>query len=330
MVNSQASSVLSPEVMLKEHFVKHGYCVAPGLFDPTAAKDLLDTVRAHHRFDEKLFFTEDEWERSPKTHRHTNPGPGYNVLEKFPDKLDFVEQSPEFQKVAEALLGCGYRIFHKKLICRIPRTMIPGWLQRKIEGRPTNTFNTFMHPEFRTISFFFENDLHQDVQDWSRVNAAQREHRIITMYVYLDMVTSKDAPVVLLPDTHIFGATPFQHNIERVGQSDHWRYTDVQGRSMERPLVRVMGDAGDAAMWHGCLLHGSHPIQDGRLRISLRYILARSADPAPCGIDEINDQIMGPAYLEEDYSAGSRATPEGTWTMEHNDFTRMGLLNLAD
>lgn len=310
-------------VKFREQFLQTGFCEMPGVFDKTCARDLLHSIRSLMPFDEGLFFSEAQWEASSKSHRHTNPGPGYNVLETVANKLDFIENNEEFRRYASELLGKDFQILRKKAVCRIPQNIIPDWLQKKIAGRPTNTFNAFMHPQFRTISYFYENDLHQDILEWSRW--MPREHRIVTMYVYLDDVTVDDAPVVLMPRSHTLGATPYQHQITQKADGQLWRYERSDGRFIEEPLTQITGEAGHSSFWHGLTIHAAPPIANGRLRISLRYVLGRSLDDTSlCAIDALESQIDGPLYLEEDYSAGANANDAGMWTLQHTDFTRMG------
>ncbi len=313
--------------VVQDHLTREGYIGLPDLFDPKAAKDLLDAVLSIRRFDSSLFLSEAEWDASPKTHKNTNPGPGFNVLEKFPEKLDFVEKNPSFQAVLNGLLGPQYRILTKKLVCRLSWNKVPGWLQQRVRGTPCNTFGAYMHPQYRDITYFLDNDLHQDVQDFARMPVATRDHRYITLYVYLDEVTENDAPVHLLPATHILGATPFQHDINYNADKDSWIYTGPSAEAVESKMLRLTGAGGYAGLWHSCIIHGAPPVKEGHLRISLRYLIGRDPDATACGLDDINWHIRGPLHLEEDFTPGSRATYDGLWNLRMTDFIRMGYAN---
>jgi hypothetical protein len=75
-------------------------------------------------------------------------------------------------------------------------------------------------------------------------------------------------------------------------------------------------------MWHSCLLHGTPQVADGHFRLSLRYIVARSPNPAPCGVDSINAVVDGPLFLEKDFTPGANASVDGFWNMEASDYIR--------
>lgn len=300
---------------------KEGYLEWPGLLDAQGAKDLHSAILATREIGPSLFLSEAEWEASPKSHARTNPGPGYNLLEKMEDKLDFIHHNPELNRALTALLGKGFKWYQKKLVCRLPATSIPGWLYARIKDKPANSFGAFIKPPYRDIGYFYDADLHQDIHDWPRW--PHKEHRLLTLYAYLDDAGADDAPLHLLPGTHVLGATPFQHDVRRIPGTDDWLYRDGKGHEVTSRLKTITGKAGYAGIWHSCLLHGSRYIHSGKPRISLRYLVARSDDPAPCLLDEINRKITGPLYPEEDTTAGATARADGFWTMEHTDFTRL-------
>ena len=304
-----------------KQFTENGYCEFPSLLDATEAAHLFAAVQATRKFDESLFMTEEEWENSPKSHRNTNPGPGNNILEKLQGDLGFVEGNSSLQSQLETLLGRGFKWYSKKLVCRLPKTAIPGWLQEKLRGRPSNTLGAFMHPRYRDISYYFDNDVHQDILEWPRMPQDNREHRIVTLYIYLHPVTMDHSPVALLPGTHRFGATPFQHDLTRSMESDRWTYRDGRGRQTESDFKILTGGPGYAALWHSCLLHGGvGTTRPDCVRISLRYILGRSKEASHCLLDEINEKIEGPLYLEADFNPGANSNQDGTWNLRPNDF----------
>src|SRR5688500_10358675 len=105
--------------MLQNSLINEGYIELKNLFDTVTSKKLLNAILATRDFDASLFLSEEEWETSPKSHKQTNPGPGFNVLEKFPEKLDFIEKNAEFRSLLSALLGPDHRILTCKLVCRL-------------------------------------------------------------------------------------------------------------------------------------------------------------------------------------------------------------------
>jgi hypothetical protein len=306
------------------HFLSEGFCEFPALLNARDAAGLFDAVKSTRRFDGSLFLSEAEWEAGPKTHKHTNPGPGYNILEKFPEKLGFVENDTRLAAFLARLLGGRYHILSKKLVCRLSWNMVPPWLQRKVKGKPGNTFGAYIHQPYRDMVYFLDNDLHQDIQDWNRMPEGQREHRFITLYAYLGEVTPFDAPVHILPGTHALGATPFQHQVTCNDSTGIWTYQDDKGNRIESHMQVLTGTAGYVALWHPCLIHGAPPVKEGHFRISLRYLIARSPGDAPCLLDEMNSTIKGPLYLDEDYTPGAKADKYGQWNLRMTDFIRRG------
>jgi hypothetical protein len=152
--------------------------------------------------------------------------------------------------------------------------------------------------------------------------ADRREHRFVTLYVYLGDVSLDDAPVYIMPKTHLLGATPFQHDVRYDAPTGGWTYRDGRGGSVSGQMLPVTGKTGHAGMWHPCLIHGGPPIREGHFRISLRYLVARSLDPAPCALDAINQTVKGPLFLETDTTAGANANPDGMWNLKMTDFIR--------
>lgn len=313
-----------PAQSAAQNFIINGFSEIPSLLDAHAASQLYTSIKKKRRFNQSLFMTEQQWNAGPKTHKNTNPGPDFNMLNQFSKELEFVEKNVKLLTILEEILGRNFTWYSKKLVCRPPKNAIPDWLQKKIAGKPSNTLGAFMHPEYRDISYHLDNDLHQDILEWPRMPKDKKEHRIITLYIYLHDVTPEHAPVALLPESHRFGATPYQHDITYNKAKNQWRYTDTRGHTMQAVLKPLIGHAGYAAMWHPCLIHGGGGAvaNDDQMRLSLRYILARSDDPAPCALDEINKTIKGPLYLEEDYNPGARANKDGTWNLKTNDFLK--------
>ena len=306
---------------LLDLFSREGFCELPGVLDAASARDLFERARALHPFDSSMFMSEQEWESGPKSHKLTNPGPGNNALEKLADPIAFVRDNKQFDSLMTELLGKNFKWLHGKLVCRLPNSALPHWLAKKIAGKPANTLGAFMPPEYRDFTYLLDTDLHQDIQDWNRMPPATRDHRFITLYVYLNDVTPDEAPITMVPGSHRFGATAHQHDVTYDARG--WTYRDDAGREMTCSLKPLIGQAGYMGFWHPSMLHGSHlPPKDGHLRISLRYLLARSDDPAPCRIDEVNAAIDGPLYLERDYNPGMNADKDGMWTLKPSDYMK--------
>lgn len=296
----------------------------PPVLDPVKAAELQSLVFSMQPFDQKLFMTWDEWEASPKSHKNTNPGPGTSILEKIEDRLDFVEKNPQLRAILSDLLGPHYHIYLKKLVCRLPRKSIPDWVYEIIGKSTANSLGAFIRPEYRNISYYFDVDVHQDILEWPRQPADRKEHRLLYMYIHLSNVTEQNSPLTFFRESHRFGATPYQHDIKHVSGND-WRYHDpLQDRTMTTEFWPLLGKAGHAALWHPCMLHGSHPVKNDTIRLALRYVLARDKEAKHCLVDDINDSIDGKLYLENDHNPGAHANKDGSFNLRDNDFTLIG------
>lgn len=261
----------------------------PGL-DPQAAGGLLKAVRTMRAFDSSLFLTEAEFDADPQ-HVGVNPRPGRNLLDWFGDRLDFVETAPQVTAALTAVLGAGYQVMDKKLVCGVPAKAVPDWLMRRISGNPVNNLGAYVRPEYRDVTYFMGIDFHQDLIDHKG-----READFITLYVYLHPVGAADAPLFLLEDSHRLGATVFPHELTR--NPAGWTYGDGHGQRIPTRQVMLTGDAGYAAMWHACTLHGTQPDAADEERISLRYLIAK-APGARAGIDRVNAMLAGPVSLAD-------------------------------
>lgn len=303
---------------------QQGLSELPGLFDQASALALQKTILSLQPFDETLFLTEEEWEASPKSHKNTNPGPLNNLLNEVQNQLGFVEDNPQLKALLSEILGPGWRIYLKKLVCRLPGRSIPGWVRHIIGDSTANSLGAFIRPQYRNISYYYDVDVHQDILEWPRQPADNKEHRLLYMYVHLGEVTADNSPLCFFKESHRFGATPYQHEISHK-QGTSWEYREpVQGRAMTTELWPLLGKAGHAAIWHPCLLHGSHPVQNDSVRLALRYVLARDKQAEQCLLDGVNSAIEGLPYLAHDHNPGANANKDGSFNLRHNDFTRMG------
>ena len=272
-----------------DDFIAAGYHAFPRGVDAIAAAALLADVRATRRFDASLFLTEAAFDADPR-YVGVNPEPGRNLLERFEDRLGFVEADPGIVAGLTDLLGEGYEILNRKLVCGVPATSVPAWLKARITDNPVNNLGAYVRPEYRDVTYFYGIDFHQDLIDFKG-----READFVTLYVYLHEVGPRDAPLYLLEGSHRLGATVFPHRLTRTGEA--WRYAD--GRRGEAWTLQRMltGPAGFAAVWHACTLHGTQPHAADHERISLRYLFAKGRGPA--GLDRVNATLSGPLRLAD-------------------------------
>jgi hypothetical protein len=273
-------------------FIQSGRHVFPEPVDPAAAGELLAMIRAERAFDASLFLSEAEFDADPQ-YVGVNPRPGRNLLDRFADRLDFVERSPQIVEALAGLLGEDYQILNRKIVCGVPEREIPGWLTARIKGNPVNNLGAYVRPPFRDVTYFYGIDFHQDLIDYK-----ERSADFITLYVYLHSVGRQDAPLYVLDGSHALGATTFPHDLRPDGPG-HWVYGDRRGQERLLRQEVLVGPAGRAAIWHACTLHGTQPDAADHERISLRYLLARGQSAQQAGIDIVNASLRGPLALAE-------------------------------
>ena len=294
-----------------ETFAEAGYYAFPQGVDPRVSALLLADVRATRAFDASLFLSEAEFDGDPQ-YVGVNPRPGRNLLERFEGQLGFVEQAPQVVAGLTELLGEGYEILNKKLVCGVPASDVPAWLKARIEGRPVNNLGAYVRPEYRDITYFYGIDFHQDLIDYK-----DREADFVTLYVYLHPVGDQDAPLYLLENSHSLGASVFPHDLTRTGPAA-WRYRNgAHGEVMARQHM-LTGPAGFTAMWHACTLHGTQPHQADRARLSLRYLFAKTG-ARPAGIDAVNAGLSGPTRIE---STRVDLAADGSAVLKQNSVNR--------
>ncbi len=274
-----------------DDFARRGFHMFGQPVDPAAAADLLSALRADRRYDDSLFLSETEFDADPQ-YRGVNPRPGRNLLEQFEDRLGFVEQAPQIVGGLTALLGPGYRIMDRKVVCGVPAKSIPPWLKARIAGNPVNNLGAYVKPCNRDVTYFYGIDFHQDLIDFK-----EREADFVTLYVYLHRVTRADAPLFVLENSHSLGASVFPHDLTRGAAPDSWLYRNPPvGEAMTRQVV-LTGDAGFTAVWHACTLHGTQPDDGDEERISLRYLFA-PADGLRGGLHGVNQGLGVPLSLQ--------------------------------
>ncbi|THD50812.1 MAG: hypothetical protein E8A12_22015 [Phenylobacterium sp.] len=270
-------------------FIRDGAHLFDQPLDPAACADLLTAIKATRDFGSALFLSEGDFDADPQ-YIGVNPKPGRNLLERFEAQLGFVEQAPQIVEGITALLGPDYEILNKKVVCGVPAASVPEWLRKRILGNPVNNLGAYVRPQYRDVTYFYGIDFHQDLIDYKA-----READFLTLYIYLHPVTRADAPLYLLEGSHQLGGSVFPHNLTRIGDTD-WLYRNGEhGEVVARQKV-LTGDAGFAAMWHACTLHGTQPDAADHERISLRYLVARRQD-SPTGLDAVNARLRGPLSL---------------------------------
>ena len=271
-----------------EDFVERGFHAFAQPLDATAAARLLAKIRATRRFDGSLFLSEASFDADPQ-YTGVNPRPGRNLLEGRDDDLAFVERDPAVIATLTELLGEGYETLNRKVVCGVPASAVPAWLKARITDNPVNNLGAYVRPDYRDVTYFYGIDFHQDLIDFK-----DRDADFVTLYVYLHPVGAHDAPLYLLEESHRPGATLFPHDLVREGAA--WRYRDRRGGEALCRQRMLVGEAGFAAVWHACTLHGTQPDAADNERLSLRYLFAKRPGAA-CGLDTVNAALAGPIRL---------------------------------
>lgn len=272
-----------------EDFDRAGYHVFADGVDADDAEGLLAAIRQTRAFDSSLFLSEAEFDADP-VYVGVNPREGRNLLDSFADYLGFVERDPGIVEGLTAVLGGGYRLLNRKIVCGVPASAVPDWLKRRITDNPVNNLGAYVRPAYRDVTYFYGIDFHQDLIDFK-----DRDADFVTLYVYLHPVGVHDAPLFLLENSHSLGATLFPHDLTR--NEAGWLYTDRKGGSVQTTQKMLTGEAGYAAMWHPCTLHGTQPDAADNERLSLRYLFAKKPGARAAGIDAVNARLRGPMRL---------------------------------
>lgn len=274
----------------KELFLEDGFIDLGEVLDKNATHDLLEQVYTSRDFSSALFIDEEQHRKNPR-YTKTNPGPGINFTEKV--DLSFIEENPSFRNAMTTVLGPDYNILLKKFVVGVPDDWIPDWVIREISGLGATNLGSYIKPEFHDITFFHGIDFHQDLVDHPK-----RKADFVTLYVYLDNVIDGMSPLVIVPKSHIFGATTFPHKITVHNGTNKLTYEDRRGRKGDFNFKFLTGGAGNIYFWSQLTLHGTQPQGVTKPRISLRYQIERGKNDEPCLIDEFNNQIDGPLLLE--------------------------------
>ncbi len=274
-----------------ENFRLRGYHPFARPVDVAASAKLLARARATRAFDESLFLSEAEFDANP-TYKGVNPIPGRNLLDQFSDDLGFVEQDPMLVEGLSALLGPDFEILNRKFVCGMPQDLIPAWVRQRLLGNPVNNLGAYIRPEYRDITYFYGIDFHQDVIDFP-----ERPADMITLYVYLHDVTMHDAPLYLLENSHLLGATVFPHTVVRSVEGS-WTYSAPGRGEVSCRQIILTGGAGYTAMWGGCTLHGTQPDRGDRERLSLRYLIVPKPGTS-CPLDALNAELGYPVILRQ-------------------------------
>jgi len=275
---------------LEDNFLNHGFVDLGSVLDKELCQTLLKDIYKTRNFGHDLFISEEEHRKNPRWTK-TNPGPGINLTEKF--DLDFIEKNKSFQESMEKILGPGYKIMLKKFIVGVPTDWVPKWIYKETKDQMTSNLGPYIKPIYHDMTYFRGIDFHQDIIDHK-----SRISDFITLYIYLDDVQMGMSPLVVIPGSHVFGATTFPHNVKVNWDQGTCVYSDTNDNSTELNYKFLTGNSGQVYFWSALTLHGTQSQTSEKPRISLRYLIERSKNSGKFLIDKLNDSIEGNLSLE--------------------------------
>lgn len=264
-----------------QDFLDNGFFDLGSIIDKKKCQDLLKQIQETRSFGSELFIDEEEHIKNPRWIKN-NPGPGINLAEKY--DLDFIEKNELVQNVLTKVLGPGYKIKLKKFVVSVPEYWLPEWINKETKEQMIANLGAYIKPEHKDLTYFRGIDFHQDTVGGE---AGLKLPNFITLYVYLDDVEIGMSPLVVIPKSHIFGATKFPHDIKINWDSDKCSYSDRKGNKTELNYKFLTGKTGQTYFWSALTLHGTQPNIIKKSRISLRYLIERSSNEGVFLIDKV-------------------------------------------
>jgi hypothetical protein len=258
---------------MKDQFINDGYLRLKNI-DSQRCIDALKKIKGSRVFGSDLFLSEGDFKKQT-VRWGTNPKPGRNLTE----SIDIDSAINDIKDELVQILGGDFEILFPKVICGVPEKWIPKYVLDDIFRTPIPNLGAFIKPEYRDITYFYGADYHQDIIDYK-----DRVADFVTVYIYLEDVNKNDAPLFVLPSSHLDGCKTFPHDLDRIDNN-----TFIYNKSREVEEVLLTGGIGTVYCWHSCLLHGTQPIKGNKERISLRLLVSRKRSI----IDYCNDNISG-------------------------------------
>ncbi len=288
-----------------QSFIDEGFVDFGPLIDAETCDTLLGEIRKTRHFGPDLFMDQAEFDRLQPNAFNKNPRPGSNLLDDLSPLSERIEKTPRLAVFLTDLLGPGYEIFRRKLVCGVSRAWLPEWIRHQVEGKPSNNLAHFMRPENTDITWFYGIDFHQDLVDWK-----DAEPDFVTVYVYLDDVGAGQAPLFVLPRSHLAGEDPFPHDMDLTDtKTGTWRYRSRNGRECLSAQTVLKRPKGSVFCWHALTLHGTQPATVTEPRISIRYLIRKRPDGAKCLIDRINRDIGAQKMAAPRYDLDANGMP---------------------
>ena len=177
----------------------------------------------------------------------------------------------------------------------VPDQWIPDWIKKKLSSMgSSNNLNPFLKEKFRDVTCYYGAEYHQDSIDYSG-SKALKSKTFIVMYIYFSDVAETDAPIYILPTSHVYGAQKFPHEIDY--KDNKIFYSPDNKRKVNLNEVKLTGDAGTVFFWHSLLLHKTTIVKNPQPRISLKVVIEKNLEDRGL-IDSIDEKISKELILE--------------------------------
>ena len=109
----------------------------------------------------------------------------------------------------------------------------------------------------------------------------------------MEKVDKNSAPLYVLPNTHIIGATKYPHKITRLN-NERVIYGANNLKKKKYNFKVLIGKQGTLHYWHPCILHGTQPHKKDIGRISVRLLVEKNRQiDINCNLDKLNKKIKG-------------------------------------
>mgnify|MGYP002832373233 CR=1 FL=1 len=267
------------------------------LLDKKKCEQLLEKIYELKNYNENdLFLSEKEFLKDPSFKKKTNPGNDVNNI--LLDKslaLDFIFKNKKIDEIISKILGKNYNICLSKIVMGIPDHRVPEWIKKILSSLgSSNNLNGFLKEKFRDVTCYYGAEYHQDSIDYSG-SKTLKSKTFIVMYIYLSDVLETDAPIYILPTSHIYGAQQFPHEIEY--NKNEIFYSPDNKKKVSLDEVKLTGDAGTVFFWHSLLLHKTTIVKNSKPRISLKVVIEKNLKDEGL-IDNIDKKILDKLVLE--------------------------------
>ncbi len=210
-----------------------------------------------------------------KNRKHIKTG---DILSKL--NIDFILKNKKIKDTVENVIGKNYLLVSKRVICGIPEKYLPNYITQKENIRNIN-LGHFIKKKYRIVRYFNGIDFHQDQMDYSGTKC-----NVVTLYVYLDEVSRKKSPLIILPKSHKLGPDLFPHNLKK--ERNKILYKTRKNKKIRTNEHKLVGKAGESWLWHSCMLHGTRSNISTSSRFSLRLLFKKNKKNKNTPVDKIN------------------------------------------